>query len=54
MQLLIDVGGLGGNLNARREIPRFRENFCPGTVVMTTTGQEVPKRLTKVGAFGGC
>jgi len=32
MWLLKKVGGLGGNLNARREFPRFREYFCPGTV----------------------
>jgi len=32
MWLLKKVGGLRGNLNARREFPRFRENFCPDTV----------------------
>jgi hypothetical protein len=32
MWLLKKVDGLGGKLNARREFPRFREYFCPGTV----------------------
>jgi len=37
MWLLKKVGGLGGNLNARREFPRFREYFCPGTVPFEQT-----------------